>query len=132
VYGAGDGVSLSTARASTRFSNDLRYRDEAGPRQVQLTPRYILRPVREALGGAIDLDPCTLADNPTEAARFYYPPMDGATLSWDAERIFVNPPYGKARERWVRRCIALIGWNANAAPLFEVGLIVQRRGLLPA
>lgn len=90
--------------AAHRFSNALRYRDESDPRQVQLTPDYILEPVRRLLGG-IDLDPCTQPDNPTRALRFYSPPQDGATLPWDAPSIFVNPPYGKARERWVRRCI---------------------------
>lgn len=90
--------------AAHRFSNALRYRSEADPNQVHLTPPYILEPVRALLGG-IDLDPCTQPDNPTAATRFYAPPQDGATLPWDAERIFVNPPYGKARERWVRRCV---------------------------
>ncbi len=91
--------------ASHRFNNDLRYRDESDPRQVQLTPAYILDPVRDLFGGKIGLDPCTLPDNPMRAERFYCPPMDGAALPWDAETVFVNPPYGKARERWVRRCI---------------------------
>jgi hypothetical protein len=90
--------------ASHRFSNDLRYRDESDPRQVALTPDYILAPLRALLGG-IELDPCTEPDNPTGAERFYSPPQDGAALPWDAGTIFVNPPYGKARERWVRRCI---------------------------
>ena len=36
---------------------------------------------------------------------FYAPPVDGAVESWDSPTIFVNPPYGKARERWVRRCV---------------------------
>lgn len=70
-----------------------------------MTPPYVLDHVRTVLGG-IDLDPCTERDNPTGADRFYSPPQDGATLPWDAQTIFVNPPYGKARERWVRRCIA--------------------------
>lgn len=91
--------------ARHRFNNDLRYRDEADPRQVHLTPDYILDPVRRLLGG-IDLDPCTEPDNPTGALRFYTPPQDGADLPWDALSIFVNPPYGKARERWVRKCIS--------------------------
>lgn len=90
--------------AAHRFDNALRYRDESDPRQVALTPDYILAPVRALMGG-IDLDPCTEPDNPTAAARFYTPPQDGAALPWDATRIFVNPPYGKARERWVQRCI---------------------------
>jgi hypothetical protein len=93
-----------TALASTRFDNGLRYRDEADPRQVQLTPPYILEPVRDLLNG-IELDPCTEPDNPTGADRFYTPPTDGAAMPWNAASIFVNPPYGKARERWVRRCV---------------------------
>jgi hypothetical protein len=87
------------------MSNDLRYRDENHPSQTQLTPEYVLRPVREALGGQIDLDPCSTADNPTGATSYYYPPRDGAELPWGFGAIFVNPPYGKARERWVERCI---------------------------
>jgi hypothetical protein len=57
------------------------------------------------LGGKIDLDPCTTPDNPCGAERFYSPPQDGAALPWDAGTIWVNPPYGKAKDRWVLRCI---------------------------
>lgn len=90
--------------AGHRFRNDLRYRDEADPRQAWLTPAYVLEPIRSLLG-MIALDPCTEPDNPTRADRFYAPPVDGAAEPWDAETIFCNPPYGKARERWVDRCI---------------------------
>jgi len=90
--------------ASSRFDNTLRYRPESHPNQTQLTPPYVLEPVRAALGG-IELDPCTEPDNPCAAERFYTPPQDGAELPWNAETIYVNPPYGKARERWVQRCI---------------------------
>lgn len=44
--------------ASHRFDNNLRYREEDHPNQTQLTPAYVLDPVREALG-SIELDPCT-------------------------------------------------------------------------
>jgi hypothetical protein len=91
--------------ASHRFSNALRYRPEDHESQCQLTPPYVLGPVREALGGTIGLDPCTVDANPVGAAACYCPPQDGAALPWDAATIFVNPPYSKARERWVRRCI---------------------------
>jgi hypothetical protein len=93
------------SRAASRFNNVTRYRFEDHPQQAQLTPRYVLDPIRAALGGIIDLDPCTEPDNPVGARRFYCPPVDGAEEPWDAESIFVNPPYGKARERWVNRCI---------------------------
>jgi hypothetical protein len=91
--------------ASHRFSNALRYRPEDHEAQCQLTPSYVLDPVRASLGGVIGLDPCTTAGNPAGAARFHTPPADGAALPWDAATIFVNPPYSKARERWVRRCM---------------------------
>jgi hypothetical protein len=92
--------------ASHRFNNDLRYRDAAHPNNTQFTPAYVLDAVRTVLGGRIELDPCTTADNPVGAERFYFPPdMDGLALPWDAATIYVNPPYGKAREPWVDRCI---------------------------
>lgn len=94
-----------TRDASHRFSNAVRYRSEDHESQCQLTPEYVLGPVRAALGGSIGLDPCTTPENPAGAARFFCPPADGAALPWDAGSIFVNPPYSRARERWVRRCI---------------------------
>lgn len=87
-------------------SNDLRYRDEDHPNQTALTPGYVLDPVREALGGTIWLDPCTTPDNPVGAMASFFPPVDGAAQDWSRHStIFVNPPYGKARERWVSSCI---------------------------
>lgn len=90
--------------AAHRFNNDLRYRHDGHEMQRQLTPPYVLEPIRRALG-AIELDPCTEPDNPCGAERFYTAETDGAEGSWVAETIYVNPPYSKARERWVRRCI---------------------------
>lgn len=96
---------MAVSDAAFRFDNALRYRLEDHPKQTAWTPRYILDPVRDLFGGVIELDPCTTPDNPVDALRFYTPPQDGAALPWDAATIFVNPPYGKARERWVDRCI---------------------------
>jgi hypothetical protein len=93
------------AVAAHRFNNDLRYRDEAHPNQTQFTPDYVLDPVRRSFGGVIGLDPCTTPENPVGATCWYTPPRDGAGEPWDAATIFVNPPYSKARERWVERCI---------------------------
>jgi phage N-6-adenine-methyltransferase len=99
---------VETAQRSSgahhRFNNDLRYREDDHEMQRQLTPGYVLEPVRQALGG-IALDPCTEPDNPTGATRFYTAATDGAEEAWDAETVYVNPPYSKARERWVARCI---------------------------
>jgi phage N-6-adenine-methyltransferase len=104
--------------ASTRFSTALRYRDGEHPSQTWFTPDYILDPVRVDLGGVIGLDPCTTADNPVDADEFYTPEQDGLTAPWHRAylphlgyghwfpSVYVNPPYSKAREPWVERCIA--------------------------
>lgn len=101
-----DGYGHFGTRAITshHFDNALRYRPADHPGQEWLTPSYVLDPVRAMLGG-IDLDPCSTAENPTGASQFYAPPQDGLALPWDADGIFVNPPYGKAREPWVERCM---------------------------
>jgi len=100
---------VSVAAIAPRYgrfaSNDLRYRDSAHPDNTQFTPSYVLDLVRVDLGGTISLDPCTTDDNPVGAERFYAPPKDGLTEPWDAATIFVNPPYAKAREPWVKKCV---------------------------
>lgn len=91
--------------AAFRFQQGLRRRPESHPNQAQLTPEYVLEPVRRLLGG-IELDPCTEPDNPVGAERFYCLPIDGCLEPWDAATIYCNPPYGEVRDRWVNRCIA--------------------------
>lgn len=88
-----------------RFDNAKRRRPDSHIRQAMLTPDYVLDAVRSVLGG-IDLDPCTEPSNPTNATVFYHLPQDGAVMPWTESRIFCNPPYGEARNRWVMRCIA--------------------------
>lgn len=94
--------------ASHRFNNDLRYRSGDHDHQRQLTPPYVLEPVRAALG-RIGLDPCTEPDNPTGADMFYTVDDDGLSSPWCGlhwhPSIFVNPPYSKAREPWAQLCM---------------------------
>lgn len=94
----------TSAPALFRFDNALRRRAEHAEEQVHLTPADVLEPVRKALGGRIELDPCTTPDNPVGADRFFALPDDGASRPWSASTVFCNPPYGEARVRWVRRC----------------------------
>ena len=95
--------------AEHRFNNDLRYRSGEHESQTWFTPVYVLEPVRSDLGMSIGLDPCTTHDNPTFAARFYTVDDDGLSQPWHEGNwrpsVFVNPPYSKAREPWVKRCI---------------------------
>jgi phage N-6-adenine-methyltransferase len=100
--------------AAHRMNNDLRYREADHPSQTWFTPSYVLDPVRVDLGGSIDLDPCTTEDNPVGARSFYTVTDDGLTKPWSGiggefgwlePSVYVNPPYSKAREPWVNRCI---------------------------
>src|ERR1700690_3726273 len=93
------------AEASHRFDKAKRYCGGKHDPQRMLTPAYVLDPIRDLPGG-IGLDRCTEPDNPTRARKFYALPNDGLELSWKAGSVFFNPPYGKARDRWVARCIA--------------------------
>jgi hypothetical protein len=92
--------------AAFRFDNRLRYRDGEHPANTATTPAYVLGPVREALGGSIGLDPCTVDSNPVGAQLFYTVVDDGLSRPWGGPwlTVYCNPPYGKAREPWVRRC----------------------------
>jgi phage N-6-adenine-methyltransferase len=101
--------SLSQRQAAHRFDNDRRYRDGDHPTQTWFTPSYVLDEVRIDLGGSIGLDPCTTDNNPVGAEQFYTPTEDGISQPWGSPgwwpSVFVNPPYSKAREPWVRLCI---------------------------
>ncbi len=99
-------MSSGGRTAATRFNNDLRYRDGDHVDQTQFTPSYVLDLVRRDLGGSIGFDPCTTYANPTGAMFYRTPEEDGLAADWlPHDRIFVNPPYGKAREPWVLKCI---------------------------
>lgn len=49
------------------------------------------------------LDPC--ADEANHKCDHYYTEeQDGLAQDWSAERVFVNPPYGRDISKWVRKC----------------------------
>lgn len=85
--------------------NTARWRPATSRANVMLTPRYVLDPIRRSMGGRIGLDPCTEADNPTGAERFYALPTNGLAEPWDADGIYVNPPYGDASRPWAVRAL---------------------------
>jgi phage N-6-adenine-methyltransferase len=48
------------------------------------------------------LDPCATEEN-AKCAKFYTEKDDGLVQSWDNERVFCNPPYGRAIGHWVKK-----------------------------
>ncbi len=70
------------------------------------TPDVVLDLVRELAGGTIDLDPCSTAENPTEARRWFTPAKDGITQDWKSNGLtYVNAPYGTGLVGWVGKAV---------------------------
>lgn len=74
------------------------------------TPPEYVEAARTALGGRIDLDPCSNSAAIVGALLSWSPPADGLAASWDARTIYVNPPYGRDQASrttiadWLRKC----------------------------
>lgn len=74
------------------------------------TPPKIVDAVRMFLGG-ISFDPCSNKYSIVNAAtECLLPETDGLSVEWDYPTIFVNPPYGRDRNRntsildWIKKC----------------------------
>lgn len=48
------------------------------------------------------LDPCATSSN-AKCLRFFTPVDDGLAHSWDNDRVFCNPPYGRQISKWVKK-----------------------------
>lgn len=75
------------------------------------TPAPILEVARQLLG-KIELDPasCAAANAIVQAERFYTLADDGLQQSWVCSTLWLNPPYGKTRNRsnqdiWSQRLV---------------------------
>ena len=52
--------------------------------------------------GPFDLDPCADADN-TKCTKFFTEQEDGLAQDWGGYTAFVNPPYGRGIDKWIRK-----------------------------
>lgn len=48
------------------------------------------------------LDPCATPEN-AKCERFFTEADNGLLQSWDNERVFCNPPYGRQLKQWVKK-----------------------------
>ena len=48
------------------------------------------------------LDPCATPQN-AKCDKYFTATDDGLSQSWDNERVFCNPPYGRAIGKWVKK-----------------------------
>jgi hypothetical protein len=76
------------------------------------TPPKYVDAIKHFFGGSISLDPCSNETSIVGAdTEFKLPSQDGLLEDWERyETVFVNPPYGRDRERgtsiadWLRKC----------------------------
>ena len=52
--------------------------------------------------GPFDLDPCADAVN-AKCAKFYTMEDDGLSQSWEGHNSFINPPYGRGIDKWIKK-----------------------------
>tara|TARA_A100001035_G_C27498824_1_gene371051 strand:+ start:105 stop:578 length:474 start_codon:yes stop_codon:yes gene_type:complete len=52
--------------------------------------------------GPFDLDPCADAAN-AKCAKFYTMQDDGLSQSWEGHNSFINPPYGRGIDKWIKK-----------------------------
>lgn len=68
------------------------------------------------------LDPCATKEN-AKCGKFYTKEDDGLSKSWDGERVFMNPPYGREIGKWVKKaseiengvCVCLLPARTDTA-----------------
>lgn len=55
--------------------------------------------------GTFDLDPASNAEN-AKADRFFTIEDDGLSQDWNAELVWLNPPYGRILKEWVSKALS--------------------------
>ena len=63
------------------------------------TPRWVIELAEAAVRGTFDLDPasCEVANRNVQAKRIYTEEDNGLIQTWKADRLFLNPPYGRGK-----------------------------------
>ena len=92
-------ATLGGIRAALESLRDSRSRhlEQGTGNNERYTPAYILEAVRRVTGGIIDLDPASSAEanDTVKAERFFTLEDDGLAQEWEADSLWLNPPYGR-------------------------------------
>lgn len=79
--------------------------------QSWCTPSKYVLAINEFYGGRVELDPCSNINSIVNAKTEYMlPDKDGLKNSWNFKSIYVNPPYGRAKNSeysiydWLEKC----------------------------
>lgn len=64
------------------------------------TPQYVFDALDKEF--QFTLDPCA-NDTNHKCAKYYTKEQDGLQQDWSGERIYLNPPYGRGIDKWVKK-----------------------------
>lgn len=67
------------------------------------------------------LDPCATDEN-HKCRRYYTKEQNGLTKSWNGERVYCNPPYGREIAAWVKK-----SYEESRSPDTTVVMLVPAR-----
>jgi len=71
--------------------------------------------------GPFDLDPCANPTN-TKCVNFFTEAEDGLSKKWEGFTCFVNPPYGRGIDAWIKK-----GYDESRAPGTKVVMLIPAR-----
>lgn len=64
------------------------------------TPQWLFDALNQEFG--FNLDPCSTHEN-AKCLNHFTRHEDGLRQNWDDKSVFMNPPYGRTIERWMRK-----------------------------
>jgi site-specific DNA-methyltransferase (adenine-specific) len=68
-----------------------------------------------------DLDPCASALT-TKCEKYFTPEKDGLLQDWSGHRVFMNPPYGRGVDKWLKKA-----YEESANPHTTVVCLIPAR-----
>lgn len=94
------------------------------------TPPALIKPITSFFDGSIDLDPCSNEHSLVNAKEsFALPEKNGLIEKWEANTIFVNPPYGRNGKTsiydWLNK--AVIEFEQNKQIIFLIPVATNTR-----
>ena len=92
-----DGTDNSAVKAGCSAKNNGRYN---GNGREWATPPEVFAPLDQEF--RFTLDPCATVES-AKCPRFFTEAENGLERDWGAERVFMNPPYGREVYAWTRK-----------------------------
>ncbi len=88
-------------------------------RQDWATPKEIFKQLDKEFH--FTLDPCC-TEKTAKCKKFFTPKEDGLKQSWEGERCFVNPPFGREQAAWIKK-----GYKESRKPNTLVVFLIPAR-----